>query len=141
MSRRRAFGPAVRPATQSVLDDVADERGRQIEQYGENDDLEYGTGPDVIWLAPFSWEGASDVELGFREDYEVREARTGRPTWIDLLREELAEVAKEDDPARLRAEAIQVAALAVSMCERLDRDAAALRQAHPGMAAHLKHPE
>lgn len=141
MSRRRAFSPPVRQETQTVLEDVAAERAEQIARYGLNDDLEYGTGPDVPWLTPFTVEGARDVELAFRDDYEFREARTGKPTWMDLLREELAEVACETDRTRMRAEAIQVAALAVSLCERIDREHAELRQAHPGMSAHLNTQE
>ena len=102
-----------------VLQDVLAERTRQVARYGFNEDLEDGTGPATRWLGPFTGLSAADIERDLRADYEDWEDTEGKPTWVHLLREELAEAFMEDDPAKLYAEVIQVAALAVSWCERM----------------------
>jgi hypothetical protein len=109
--------------TQRVLNDVAAERGRQVRRYGDNDDLEDGTGPNVRWLGRYCLtesDPAKQIELSVRSDYEEHERENGKPTWMHLVREEVAEAFAESDPTRLRAELIQVAALAVSWIEKLD---------------------
>jgi hypothetical protein len=114
----------VQPSTQFVLTDVAAERGRQIARYGTNSDLADGTGLDERWLGhgldPLQQHTAWDIQIDFRADYEAHEAEHGKPTWMHLVREEVAEAFQESDPARLRAELIQVAALCVSWIEKLD---------------------
>ena len=45
----------------------------------------------------------------------------GEGTWADILREEYFEALAETDPARLRVELIQVAAVAVAWVEAIDR--------------------
>lgn len=47
--------------------------------------------------------------------------RAGRGTWRDILWEELNEALAESEPAKLRAELIQVAAVAVNWIEAIDR--------------------
>lgn len=111
---------ARRRATRAVLDDVAAERVRQFARYGSNSDLMDGTGPTVRWLWPISDDQATDIQVQFREDYEWAEQHYGKPTWCDLVREEVAESFQESDPGRLREELLQVAALAVSWVETLD---------------------
>lgn len=106
--------------TDLVLQDVRAERARQFAQYGTNEDLVDGVGPTARWLQPYSADIASVVERRFRDDYEQTEADHGAPTWARLLREEMAEALAEGDPAKLRAELLQVAALAVSWVEKLD---------------------
>jgi hypothetical protein len=109
------------PSTTFVLADVAAERGRQIAHYGNNSDLADGTGLDQPWLGlGFEQHTAWDIQIDFRADYESYEAAVGKPTWMHLVREEVAEAFQESDPARLRAELIQVAALCVSWIEKLD---------------------
>lgn len=103
----------------SVLQTVAAERARQVGQYGLNEDIEDGTGIEVQWLKPFSDWPAGDVEGGFRKEYEAHEDRNGKPTWVHLVREEVAEAFQEDDPERLAKELIQVAALCVSWVEKI----------------------
>lgn len=110
-----------RPSTARALAGVAEERLRQVAQYGENDDVPYGTGWDARWLEPFSTNAATQIERLFRMDYERKGGNAGA-TWMRLLREELAEVAVETDPARLTAELTQLAALCVSWIERIERD-------------------
>jgi len=106
--------------TEDVLVEVAEERARQFERYGANDDLELGMGPDARWLQPFTQHSAYSVEKSLRLDYEAHEATHGKPTWMHLIREEVAEAFAEGDPVKLRAELLQVAALAVSAVEKMD---------------------
>lgn len=107
--------------TYSVLLDVASERQQQFARYGTNAELENGTGPDVRWLSPLAKAAdAALIEHGFRRDYEEQY----QITWMHLVREEVAEAFCERDPARLREELVQVAALCVSWVEKLDQRAA-----------------
>jgi hypothetical protein len=48
-------------------------------------------------------------------------AHTGRLTWRHILREEVFEAFAETDPHKLRAELVQVAAVAAKWIESLDR--------------------
>jgi hypothetical protein len=109
-------------ATIAVLENVFEERTRQVARYGHNEGLKDGTGPEVQWL-PEDPDPASLIEKLFRRDYEEHEARHGAPTWMHLVREELAEAFAEDDPERLEEELTQVAALCVSWVEKLRRRA------------------
>lgn len=106
--------------TTAVLSDVKAERARQFAAYGTNEDLEDGTGPDVRWLDGSFSLPATQIQEEFRTDYEKYEARNGKPTWMHLVREEIAESFAETDPKLLRAELIQAAALCVSWVEKLD---------------------
>lgn len=103
--------------TISVLDEVFEERKRQVARYGFNTDLEDGVGAyETPWL-PLTDRPAAEVEAEFRRDYEDFESSTGFPTWAHLVREEVAEAFTEDDPEKLQAELLQVAALCVSWVE------------------------
>lgn len=106
--------------TLNVLEQVFEERLRQVAQYGHNEDLENGTGPNARWLLPASSNPAKVLQEQFREEYEEHEAATGKPTWMHLVREELAEAAESDNPERLAEELLQLAALAVSWVEKLE---------------------
>jgi hypothetical protein len=106
--------------TTGVLLEVREERARQFARYGTNRENADGTGPAVAWLSPICRVPADIVETLFRHDYEMRELEDGAPTWMALVREEVAEAFKEEDPLRLRAELLQVAALCVSWMEKLD---------------------
>jgi hypothetical protein len=102
----------------NVIIDLVRRRETQEAKYGHvNDLLVDGTGPKVNWamaMGPADW-----VEKRMREDYEEFEAEEGLPTWMHLVREEVAEAFMEDDPARLEDELLDVAALCVSWIERL----------------------
>lgn len=104
--------------TISVLEMVFQERLRQVARYGHNDELEDGFGPIVKWLPGLSLDAAAIQEV-FREDYEGHGLVHGKPTWMHLIREELAEMfEREPDDPRAVEEAIQVAALLVSWVEK-----------------------
>lgn len=105
--------------TVNVLADVRAERARQFARYGTNENLLDGTGPQVEWLGDVGGS-ASDIEGYLRKNYEAHEAEYGSPTFRHLVAEEVAEAFQENNPSRLRAELLQVAALAVSWIEKID---------------------
>lgn len=95
-----------------VLADIAAERAAQDEMWGLGEHPD-GTGPERA--------AAAD-----RAKREVEEAKAGRGvTWRHILHEEVLEAFAEDDPALLRAELVQVAAVAVKWIQSLDRRALA----------------
>lgn len=113
----------------SVLSEVAAERARQDARWGEQNHPN-GTGPD-LWLyalpvrGPAGNANAADLERWARDRCK-RAPDEGGDTYERILTEEWAEAIAEADPARLRAELVQVAAVAVAWVEKIDRDAAAV---------------
>lgn len=111
------------PLRERVLHFIREERTRQISMYGDNHDLPIGFGGSVTtypWLEPFSNSDAAEVESGFREDYETyKSTHGGKPTWMHLIREEVAELFEARDRDHAIEEAVQVAALCVSLVEHL----------------------
>lgn len=105
-----------------VINLIREERARQIEKYGSNDDLMLGFGSRFSaypWLLPYSDADSDKVEAAFRADYEMYENTHGKPTWMHLIREEVAELFDSHLTTDAIDEAVQVAALCVSLCERL----------------------
>jgi hypothetical protein len=111
-------GPAARLGPHSVLAEVAVERQMQDDQWGEQNHPD-GTGQ---WV-----HERTSAELA-RAACQ-RAADEGTLTWAHILREEVTEALAESDPARLRAELVQVAAVAAAWVEAIDRRAEAGRQA------------
>lgn len=110
------------PRREQVLDMIREERLRQIEIYGTNDSILLGFGSRVSacpWLAPYSDDDASTVESTFRRDYEEHAEKYGAPTWMHLIREEVAELFESHNGRLALEEAVQVAALCVSLSEQL----------------------
>lgn len=97
------------PATAGVLGEIATERVRQNEKWGQQNHPD-GTGGINQVLA------ADAVRRGVQ-----RAAAEGRQNWVNVLGEEVAEAFAESDPERLRAELVQVAAVAVAWIEAIDR--------------------
>lgn len=99
--------------TQDVLDDVHDERCRQDVKHPqpvlERPD---GTGKPGDHLRAMAAKRHTDAA-----------AEAGTLTWRDVLAEEWCEALAETDPGLLRAELVQVAAVAVAWVEALDRRA------------------
>lgn len=109
---------------EQVLNRIREERTRQIQIWGSNEDTDLGFGGSVFgysWLKPFVSPKVnnSHVEAVFRADYEVHEREGGEVTWMHLIREEVAELFDTCDPADTLEEAVQLAALCVSLCEKL----------------------
>lgn len=93
----------------TALLEVVRERERQDTKWGEQNHPD-GTGKD----------GDEKLATFWRHVCESR-AANGRVTWRDILQEEVAEAYAESEPTRLRAELIQVAAVAVQWIEAIDR--------------------
>lgn len=110
------------PRREHLLNLVREERKQQIAQYGSNDDLLLGFGSSVSvhpWLLPYSEADADRIEAAFRADYELYEQKHGKPTWMHLIREEVSELFASTYVDEAVAEAIQIAALCVSLAEHL----------------------
>lgn len=103
--------------TSAVLGEVAAERGRQDAQWGEQN-YPNGTGPARRLFGKRADEWRDEVQK--RVDTL---ASRGELTYGAVLLEEVCEAYAEDDPAKVRAELIQVAAVAVAMVEKIDREA------------------
>lgn len=105
-----------------VLMMVRNERERQVGLYGLNGDNELGFGGSVSdhpWLMPYTADPSGLVEHRFRSDYENYEREHGKPTWMHLIREEVAELFTTERVDDTVIEAVQVAALCVSLVEHL----------------------
>ncbi len=110
-------------ATEAVLAHVLDELRRQDVKWGEQNHSD-GTGPDIRWQ-PGIQSTATAAVLADEFRRRCQANSPGEDTWRDILLEEVAEALAENDPAKLRAELVQVAAVAVQWIEAIDR-----RRAH-----------
>ncbi|WP_199539252.1 hypothetical protein [Desertihabitans brevis] len=110
---------------QRVLNEVGGERGRQEVKWGEQNHPN-GTGGTRSLLRD-AYEPNLDLRTG-AELAAIFTARTdrlaaaGRLTYEAILTEEWAEAIACDDPAELRAELVQVAAVAVAWVQKIDRE-------------------
>jgi hypothetical protein len=95
-----------------VEGDVRREREAQDAKWGEQNHAD-GTGGAHYRLR-------ADV---YREQ-TVLHAEQGRSFWDSILKEEVYEALAETDPEKLRAELVQVAAVAQAWAEAIDRRAA-----------------
>ena len=106
-----------------VLILIMDEHSRQWKLHGStNPCLEMGFGSSVRatpWLMPYSDSDSGRIEAAFRADYGDYTNTHGLPTWMHLIREEVAELFDTKVTADTIEEAVQVAALCVSLCEQL----------------------
>ncbi|MFE7236120.1 hypothetical protein ACFVAF_37010 [Streptomyces sp. NPDC057596] len=103
------------PATSldSVLAEVRAERARQDARWGEQNHPD-GTGLPIFQHSVRRYRDTAE-----------RNAAAGVLAWRDVLLEEVHEVLAESDPAELRAELVQVAAVAAAWAEAIDRRTAA----------------
>jgi len=103
--------------TDGVLAEVRKERQFQENKWGQQNHPD-GTGEDQFW----SFEGT----LGeIRDVMKMRcdsLSKDGKPTYESILTEEFFEAIAEKEKLKLRAELVQVAAVAVSWVEKIDRD-------------------
>jgi hypothetical protein len=107
-----------------VLAEVNLERAGQDRKWGEQNHLD-GTGPRTFPLG-FGKAAVTFATPAFRVAALAKESTDLRfaihaGTWADILLEEVFEAMAEVDPAKLRAELVQVAAVAVAWCEAIDR--------------------
>ncbi|WP_084960213.1 hypothetical protein [Thermoactinospora rubra] len=91
-----------------VLDDIQAERIAQDARWGIQD-LPDGTSPADASVAETAKKATADA------------AADGTLTWCHILIEEVLEAFAEADPDRLRAELVQVAAVATKWIQALDR--------------------
>lgn len=109
--------------TRAVLGDVAIERVHQRHKYGDQDHLPDGTDPDC----PSSTLAALQLSVKAARANLRYQVEQGTVTFRDILVCEVAEAFDEVDPVRLRAELIQVAAVAVQWVEAIDARQAVAR--------------
>lgn len=127
-------------ATPGVLGEVAAERARQDAKWGEQNHPDYD---------PHDIDSVVRNEYGFRaerwKEINDRRAKQGCEVkhvfpaasctaWDGVLLEEVYEALAEHDPAKLREELVQTAAVAVAWIEALDRRALGLDQNEEGQA-------
>ena len=103
--------------TRAVLTEVLAERAAQDVKFGPQNHPD-GTGPRTRHGI-----GLDYAEVIARRAKWVcqRAARDGQVTWMQVLAEEFWEAVAEEDPARLRAELIQISAVCAAWCEAIDR--------------------
>lgn len=123
----------------SITNEITAEAERSIAKHGEQRHLSMGTGSDTRPLAardvergslhdPGMWPGMTARHLARiatldTKSHSANEGGDDTCTWWMILREEVFEAAAEGDPAALRAELIQVAAVALKMIDALDHPA------------------
>jgi hypothetical protein len=95
--------------TTTVLNEVYKERRRQDRLWGVQDH------PDGTSLR--NGNDADRVKVICEETRRI----FGVPTWMHILQEEAWEAFAEEDPKEIRAELVQVAAVAVAWIEAIDR--------------------
>lgn len=93
---------------QRVAQEVVTERARQDAKWGEQS---HPDGTSEIWS-----HKADEFRASCQASFAL-----GHGTWLDILLEEVYEAAAEYDPAALRTELIQVAAVCVAWAEAIDR--------------------
>lgn len=98
---------------QRVLEDVAEERARQDAKWGEQHHRD-GTG------AAYQLRQVPELAVDSAQQRCDRAFAEGAGTWEHILFEEFCEAMAEDDLVRLRAELIQLAAVAVHWIEDID---------------------
>lgn len=97
-----------------VLTDIAAERARQDEKWGEQNHPD-GTGAD------YTLAEVAELDVRFARTRCDRAFERGAGSWEHILFEEFCEAMAEDDPVRLRAELLQLAAVAVHWIEAIDQ--------------------
>ncbi len=103
--------------TTSVLIEVRDERERQDATWGEQN---HPDGTSTTYQTQAN---------AYRANTDAAQ-KHGTLTFRHILIEEVFEALAEVDPAALRAELVQVSAVAVSWIEKLDRDTSGLMAWH-----------
>lgn len=103
--------PTIFPRSAKVLEEVSHERARQDARWGEQNHRD-GTGGD---------QDKTNADLARQVCDDAFKTNAG--SWALILTEEYAEAMAESAPDKLRAELVQVAAVAVAWVEAIDRRA------------------
>ena len=118
----RTFEPAL---TASILGEVMAERHRQFAKHGEQGHLPDGTGSYALG-GLVADERHRYYACGLarwakaRTDAAAQSGGDASVTFEHIMTEEWAEAMAESDPVKLRAELVQVAAVAVQWIEAID---------------------
>lgn len=121
-------------AVDSLLDEVAVERVRQLEMWGQQD--------HPVTFNSNAWVEEND----YWHDKNDQRVEQGTLTWDGILMEEVAEALMETDLHRQRKEFIEVAAVAIAAAEAVDRRILQQEREHREMLvdwekALLEHPD
>ena len=119
-----------------IAHEIVAEAIRSIDKHGEQRHLPMGTGPDTAPLDARAVERGSMHQNGLwpgmrarqlariatldTKSHSANEGGDDTCSWWLILREEVFEAAAEDEPAKLRAEMVQVAAVALKMIDAID---------------------
>lgn len=98
------------------MEQVAEILARDLIDEIDRADVKFGAQTDLP-------DGTSGIFASLRDNARAlvdSQARTGGSNWYSILREECFEAAAETDPGRLRAELLQVAAVAVRWVAAID---------------------
>ena len=101
----------------TICDEIADERLRQVERWGQQDHPSIGSEGDRKLFAQRAdhWKAINDARVGLE-----------CLTWDGILLEEVYEALSEEDDILRREELVQVAAVAAAEIEAIDRRLAAI---------------
>lgn len=100
--------------------DIAAERIAQDKKWGQQNHID-GTGPNTLPLASIAGL-INATELAEKAKRVTDRAdRLGILNWRNIFLEEVLEAFAEEDPAKLRAELVQTAAVAQAWIECIDR--------------------
>lgn len=127
--------PAPTTTTRSVLDEVYVERKRQNARWGEQNHPDVDP-RDIPYVSHGYYASRADIWRQVNEERATPSKTVGRcwghpeephthTAWDGVLLEEVYEALAEEDPAKLRIELVQVAAVATAWIEAIDRRAAA----------------
>lgn len=124
MTQQIETNDAVRMHGADILGEIAAERGRQVEKWGvqHHPDSTGGEVEHAFGMARYL-PGWVNLARSMKARCD-RLHHLGRDTWEAILTEEFCEAMAESDPARLREELVQVAAVAVAWIEDIDSRAA-----------------
>lgn len=105
-----------------ILGEVLGECQGQLERWGLQNHPD-GTGP--LRPSPMIWGSLADLNYGEFADAARRRTQrdfnSGHGSWEHILTEEVFEAYAEEDEEKLRAELVQVAAVAVSWIRAINR--------------------
>lgn len=126
-----------------ISSEIVIEAARSIAKHGEQLHLPMGTGPETLpldtyeGLGPHPHDPQDHYPRGLRpviaaehlanmatldtKAHSQNEGGDSTVTWWHILREEVFEAAAEESPAKLRAELVQVAAVALKMIDAIDQ--------------------